>query len=267
MVKYLFVKPVLLIAMLMSGAFFTGTSLAKPLRFYSEVSPPYLDLDKNGQYRGVNYELAQALMAETGLSGKFEHLNWARALEEAKVKDDIILMSLARSKSREKDYQWLGHIDLAKASLLTLPHHPLVTLCDLEQAKPFRVGSVRGYATAKYLLAQGFKENENLILVSNTNQLWSMLYLGRIDIAVSNIVTAPVEVKMLGLDAKQLIRLMDLPGLQLELQMATGLKTDINTAAALSQGLAKLKEKGIYQQIMAKWGLLQHQISFFQPEL
>ncbi|NMH59249.1 substrate-binding periplasmic protein [Alteromonas ponticola] len=245
----------MLLFFFVSAGLANGEQAKKVIRFYSEIAPPYFYLDEDGETKGAMVDLANALFSETGIHATLEQLPWARAYHEATHSPNSVLMLVLETPSRESELQWLGLVHVAKASLLKLSHRNNVNVTNLEQAKHWRVATVRGYGSAAYLKANGFSEQTNLTLVKNTRQLWTLLYMERVDFVLTNTVSGKHEVENAGLDATKLESVLDIDELSLPLQMATGLNTDRALVTTLRNGLKTLKQNGEYERILRKWGL------------
>ena len=185
------------------------------IRIYNEISAPFYWLDEEGNPQGVNHDLANELMAHTNLNATVEHLPWAQAFKQAVNQPNVVLMSVLRTPSRESQFQWLGIVDVARASFMKLTERKDIHINRLEDAKGCRVGTIRGYGSANFLLSQGFEEFNNLTLVTNTEQLWSMLYKGRIDLVLANPVSSQYEAIGHGLDPTQIESIYTVPELHL----------------------------------------------------
>lgn len=225
------------------------------LRFYSEIAAPYYWLDDEGQPRGASFDIASALIKEIQVKATIEHLPWARAFHQAVNEPNVVLVSALRTANREKLLQWLGKVHGVRASMIRLNRNQHISVDSVEQAKQFVVGTVRGYGSANYLLEQGFVEGENLVLVGSTGQLWTMLYLGRIDLVLSNQQSGYYEIESAGYDPSVIEAIFNVQALDIELQMATGHMTSSSVAKQIRSGLQALKERGELQRIMDKWNL------------
>jgi polar amino acid transport system substrate-binding protein len=225
------------------------------IQFYTEISPPYFWLDENNQPQGAVFDLANALMAQTQLTGTIEHLPWARAYVEAKDKSNIVLLTALRTPEREAQLQWLGVVHNVQAHLIALKGNKNIEISSLEQAKNYVVGTIRGYGSANYLINNGFNEGKKLKLLSSQSQLWSMLYKERIDLVLDNFSTGKYQALKAGFDSEGVQVVFNIKALNANLELATGMLTDGNTAQRLRLGLAQLKKQGTLDQIMQKWGL------------
>lgn len=235
----------------------SGVSVAssKHVSFLSEITPPFYWQDENGKPQGVNVDLANALAPLLPFSSSLEHMPWARAYQEALSKPDFVLLTLLKTSKREPLFQWISPINHVEASLIRLKENQTLSLTDLEEAKEYRVGTIRGCGSESYLRQKGFEENKNLILTAEPPQLWSLLYYGRIDFVLSNLEIGAYEISSAGLDPSKAITELNIAPLSAELHVATGLMTEKSEVEAIKEALNTLKKSGEYQRIMRKWGL------------
>lgn len=223
------------------------------VHFYTEVAAPYYFFNDHGQAQGISVDLVEALNENTEIVGELHHLPWARAVRETQQNANIILTSVLRTAKREAHFQWLGVVDMARASLIGLREPHSIKLESIDAAQNAVVGTIRGYGAATFLLEKGFVEDQNLVLVTQPEQLWSMLFKQRVDYVMSNALTGKYEAKSLGLDPSQLHTVLDIRELTLPLEMATGHNTPQKTVEQISEGIERLKREGHYQRIIAKW--------------
>lgn len=223
--------------------------------FVSELVAPFYWLDENGAPQGANVDLAEAMKPLLPFSSTLEHMPWARAYKEAVNKPNIVLLTLLKSPERSSQFHWLGAINSVNASLIGLAHNAKDGITTLEEVKSKRVGSIRGYGAAEHLIKQGFRENENLILLTEPQQLWNLLYSERIDYAATGFETSRYEIEAAGYDADKSVKAFELDMPRSELHMATGLRTAPSEVNAIKRALQQLKKNGEYDRIMKKWGL------------
>ncbi|MEW9797781.1 substrate-binding periplasmic protein [Alteromonas sp. CYL-A6] len=243
----------LLLLLACSAPFMAGA--ATKVRFYGEVSAPFYWVDEQGREQGASIDLVNALIADAGLDATIEHLPWARAYYEATQHPNVILMSVLRTPLRETEFQWLGKIQDVRASLISLSSRHDLIIQHLDDARRYRVGTIRGYGSARYLLEQGFTENNNLVLAHSTEQLWTLLFTGRIDMVLANLMTERYEIQSIGFDPNQVREVYNVVPLNLTLDMATGHLTTPQMVKHITDSLAAIKASGRFDAIMQKWGL------------
>lgn len=225
------------------------------MRFYSEIAAPFYFLNDKNEPQGANFDLAQALITQADLQATVEHMPWARAVYEVTNHPDVVLLSVLKTAKRQNQFQWLGRIHSAKASLMSLESRKDIQITSIEQAKQLRVGTIRGYGSATYLQDNGFIEHSNLTLVANSAQLWTMLFKKRIDLVLSNPSTAKYEIMNADLSANGFKSIYQIDALSVDLQMATGKMTSEPVVNKLKAGIETLKASGEYSRIMQKWSL------------
>ena len=237
---------------------FLGSSAyasANHVYFLTEVTPPYYWIDKNGEAQGVNVDLANALKPLLPFNSSLEHMPWARAYHEALVKPDLVLLSLLKTPKRENQFEWLGEVNHLQAALIRLKQRETAHVTSLDEAKNFRIGSIRGYGSASFLQQKGFEENKNLALVAEPAQLWKLLYMRRIDFALANFETGQYEISDAGFNPDEVTSEYVIKALGADLFVATGLKTEQDKVSSLKNALSILKANGEYARILKKWGL------------
>lgn len=223
--------------------------------FLSEITPPYYWIDENGKAQGVNVDLANALKPLLPFTSSLEHMPWARAYQETHEKPDFVLLSLLKTPKREDQFEWLGAVNHMQAALIRLKRKDNAHITSLDDAKNFRIGSIRGYGSASFLQQQGFEENRNLALVTKPAILWKLLYMERIDFALANFETGKYEINDAGFNPNDVKSEYVIKALGADLFVATGLKTEQDKVISIKNALSILKANGEYARILKKWGL------------
>jgi len=70
--------------------------------------PPFYYQDENGQWTGLEVELAEALLKEAGFTPEFVSLPWSRALKAMEVGEVQLMMNLAKTPEREEYMNFIG---------------------------------------------------------------------------------------------------------------------------------------------------------------
>ncbi|WP_080760198.1 substrate-binding periplasmic protein [Pseudoalteromonas luteoviolacea] len=236
-------------------AFMNSNVHANAIRFVAEDLPPYHYLNAHGQPDGVLVDIAKALKAHSGLEAKFDILPMARAHYELQTKSDVVMLAWLKTPSRALNYQFLGSMCQSSASLIGLKTNS-ASLESLEQAKKYRVSTIRGYYSEYYLKEAGFSEEHDLVLASHYKSMWHMLYRGRTDFILTNTRTLQRELDELGLDPALLENKLTLHDFPSELHLAANLQFSKAQAKKLRESLAAIKTSGRYDEIVRKWQLL-----------
>ncbi|ALS98212.1 substrate-binding periplasmic protein [Lacimicrobium alkaliphilum] len=241
---------------LLSFGLFSSVLSAEKLLFVAEDLPPYHFINQQGEKDGALYEIVLALIEQSGTEADIHFTPWARAYDMSLNQPNVIMISVLKTPVRQKHFQWIGEIYRAEAFFVKLKSRRDLRIGSLEQARNHVVGTIRGYGAEQYLRRNGFSEvRENLALSVEYHQLWGMLFKGRVDLLFTNTLGLMVEVPKAGFDPGQVEKayaVLDFPN---ELHLATGLDTSEAVVERLRGSLQQLKEQGIYQSILSKWGL------------
>ncbi|KZN44982.1 substrate-binding periplasmic protein [Pseudoalteromonas luteoviolacea] len=246
--KYHFFNILLPLVMLISSA----SVHAQMIRFIAEDLPPYHFINDAGKPDGGLVEIAKALQAQSGLKAKIEILPMARAHHELQTKNNVVMLAWLKTPSRERGYKFLGSMCQISASLIGLKENEL-NLTDLNQAKQYRISTIRGYYSEEYLRQAGFSEDHDLVLVSHYTSLWQLLYKGRTDLILTNTQTIQRELDKLGLDPDMLEYKLTLKDFPSQLHLAANQSFPDDIAGKISTALEQLKSSGQYQKIIQKW--------------
>ena len=230
-------------------------SYANQLEFVAKELPPFHFYDADKKPTGALVEVIEALMIQTQLSGIVKLMPFARSFDLTSKKKNTFMISLMKSTERKNHFQWVGQIYKSTAFLVGLRNRTDINLSNIEDAKSFVVGTIRGYHSDKYLRKNGFTPPENLHLSVNYKHMWNMLFGQRIDFILTNFVAIDTEMKSIGLNKKDIKTVLALHDFPVDLFIATGVNTSSETVAALSVALQQIKADGTYRKIMDKWGL------------
>ena len=227
----------------------------KPLIFLAEELPPYHFLDSEGHASGALVDVVQVVLMQAKLPGKIEIQPFARAYQATKTQNNTFMFSMLKTPNREATFQWVGQTYKSLAVLIGLKNRQDIKLRSLESAKPYIVGTIRGYHSAHFLQENGFTEKENLSLSVTSKHLWAMLFNKRIDLVLTNYMALDRDIKKSGFDANDITPYLSLTNFPSELYISTGLTTSNETIERLASALEAIKKSGVYQQILTKYDL------------
>ncbi|BDX05263.1 substrate-binding periplasmic protein [Planctobacterium marinum] len=242
-----------LYGILCSVLLMAGKTAADEILFVAEQLPPIHFINSQKQADGFLVKLAQAAADRAGLPSRVELMPQARAFEQSTSQSNVFMLSLLRSDTREKQFQWVGSVYETKAFLIGLAERSDIQLSSLEDAKSLVVGTVRGYFSEYWLRQRGFSDKHNLGLAVQYDHLWGMLFKGHVDLVLTNALSQNLEINKAGYKPEQVKRYLALPELTRELYIATGLNTNKKIVEQLSSGLESMKVDGTYQALKAEW--------------
>jgi len=146
----------------------------------AEPAPPSSMLDERGQVVGIVTDKVRAAFDRAGVGYTIELLPWKRAYAAARWRKDACVCSTTRTPEREALFKWVGPLDTAQWVLMARADRHIV-LRNLEDARPYRIGTYNGDARDHYLRSRGFTVDVAPHDLVNPRKL----LLGRIDLWVA----------------------------------------------------------------------------------
>ena len=165
--------------------FSLGVSAKQPLSLVTEIYPPYQTLSAENQVEGVATQLVKRIFEEADLDYNIEFLPWARAYNKALFEPDVFIYSMMKLSARQSSFIWLAPLCDVNASFYKLKGRQDIIIQSVDDAKKYRIGVGRNQGNFIFLQDNGFKINQNLIVVNNNEQLRKMLVHNRIDLILT----------------------------------------------------------------------------------
>jgi len=131
------------------------------LHLTTEVSPPFNMLEGE-KIVGRATDQVVEMMARAKVGFTMELLPWARAYNMALKEADTCVFTTTRTPEREALFKWVGPISPRRIVVYKLASRSELSLSELRQLQGAKIGVVRESATARQLLAEGFKPGEEL---------------------------------------------------------------------------------------------------------
>jgi len=153
--------------------------------------------ESNGRITGMSTEIVRAILNRAGLTGDIQMNSWNRAIITAKTQKNILIYPLMRIPQREDDFIWVSPIFDAKLSLFKLKKNKAVVLKDLNDAKAYSIGVLKGAAMHQFLVSKGFEDNVQLHASYSNRKNVELLFRGRIDLVADNPLVVAYEIKQL----------------------------------------------------------------------
>lgn len=207
--------------------------------------PPFEFIDEQGEYRGFNVDLMNALSIEMGTDIKLEPMDWVDsqvALQNGKI-DAISGMNY--NEAREELYEFSNEYLINSLALFVLEEDD--TIYDIEYLKGRRV-AVQRSDFAAYVLAD-IGEIE-LVFFSGLSEAFTTLLNNNVDAVFGNKLTGRYIIRDEGLTDK--VKTVGNEYNFSSYGMAFH-KDDSSLTEKFNTALESLKQTGTYNKIYAKW--------------
>ena len=208
---------------------------------------------KNLKFNGfVNHVITEAFQRK-GYSVKFTYLPWKRAVIDTENGEYSALSYVYFSKDREKEFILSDPISEEKIVFFHLNSNPIKDWKTLDDLKKYKFGATRGYTYTKEFWEAVDSKRINVDIADSDKQNFQKLFAGRIDIFPSGLANGySLLHKEFDVSKSHLLSYHPKPLSQTtgHLAFTKNRKNSENLRQIFNQGLAELKEKGLYDQFV-----------------
>lgn len=197
----------------------------EPILIYTELWPPYQELDYNGNLSGIATTQIKSALNKAGVPYRIIQTPWARAMYTIENQKNTLIFSISRTPPREKKYAWLHKIGRERTFLVALKDSK-IKLNTLHDALRYRIGLKRDDATNEYFENLGFNEKRNLVYVSSSVQALSLIKKGRIDFYPVTESSFRSNMRNRAFKKDQFEFIYELPQFNVDLYLATSINSD-----------------------------------------
>jgi len=217
----------------------------------TENLPPLNYQDDQGA-QGFSVELLRLMAAQAGVKLVLQVLPWQRAQQAAEAEARSVLFSLTRTPERETLYQWVGPIAQRRILIYRLASRSDLTLTQLSELGPARIGVVRDSAADRQLQAAGLRPGLHLEQGLDDATNVRKLLAGRMEYVALLDWAAAWNLRQLQLPYGTLQPVMEQDGAR---SYFYGLRTDADPALVkrLQAALDTLKRDGRYERLRQRY--------------
>lgn len=207
-----------LIYLLWGALSFANCATADELKVYTELLPPYQYV-VDGNITGVATQNVERILVAAQLPHHIIMVPWARAYELVQSEQNSLIYSMNRTPQREDQFHWLAVVANIEISFVAIKERSF-KVSSINHVKSRITAVVRGGYAYLYLTSQGFKEGENLLLVSSIDEQINLLIHNKIDFLFTDIEIVQNKLQQLGLRADLVEAVLRDPTWKRELYLA-----------------------------------------------
>ncbi len=218
----------------------------------SEDYPPF-EYTENDRVTGFTVALVDELYKRSGHTGKVKIYPWARAYNIALNKPNILVHRMTRSSKREKLFKWVGKIVDKRVSLFKLKSRKDIDLSSLEEAKQYRVGTIRDQSSTKFMYKKGFVEGQHVFSVKDVEANVNKLMHNRVDLILSMEPVLQFKVNNMGISYADQIEEAVIVDNSSEFWMAFSMQTPDETVDAFRRAFKQIESDGTFDRLMNQY--------------
>lgn len=241
----------LFLLLLVSGTFYSAH--AQEITIVTEDYPPY-HYENNGIVVGQGTETLQAVLNVLNIKARIEIYPWARAYKMALNNKNTLIYGIAKTPQRENLFKWIGVSSPVRYCLFALTSRNDIDVPSLEDAKRYKIGTVREDIIELYLIENGFKKKKHFDPISSYEANLRKLISRRVDLWGVVDLTAHYLVQSNHYPRNIIKEVYCLKEISTEgAYMAFSKNTPDALVDQFREALKKIKEDGTYDRILAKY--------------
>ena len=212
---------------------------------------PYSYQTSDGEYKGVDVELAEEALQRLGYQPKFENIVWED--KDELLADGTIdcLWSSYSMNGREDKYQWAGPYLYSRQMVVVKAESEIQTLQDLKGKWVAVQATTKAEDLFLHNIASDLPQMEQVNCFSTTNELYAALRKNYVDVIAGH----EAMLGSLVQSGKGIYRMLEESPYKSELGIAFKKETHGELAADLTETLKEMQDEGVTKEIVTKYGL------------
>jgi polar amino acid transport system substrate-binding protein len=231
------------------GGLATCAVAATPLTVVTEEFAPYSYVE-SGEVSGYSTEVVRAALARAGIDYSIQIYPWARALQMATARPNVLIYSIVRTPQRENQFQWIAAIAPRNVYLYKLAARQDIQVHALADLKPYRIAANRGDVVEEQLHQLGLTADLSAKDVFSLQKLIA----GRVDLMVATELSIEGVCQRANVSCALLERGMQMPEIS-GYYVAASLGTPAATVQRLRQAFVQLRNSDAIRQSADKYGV------------
>lgn len=248
-------------AFLLAGSFILGGCIIKKEKGADSKLPeivigidyfePYSYQTSDGEYKGVDVELAREAFQRLGYQPRFENIVWED--KDELLADGTIdcLWSSYSMNGREDKYQWAGPYLYSRQMVVVRAESEIQTLQDLKGKRIAVQATTKAEDLFLHNIESDLPQMEQVNCFSTTNELYAALRKNYADAIAGHEAMLGSLVR----DGEGAYRMLKESLYKSELGIAFEKGTHKEAAADLTEVLKEMQDEGITEEIVTKYGL------------
>ena len=212
---------------------------------------PYSYQTSDGEYKGIDVELAEEAFQRLGYQPEFEKVVWED--KEKLLSDGTIdcLWSSYSMNGREDKYQWAGPYLYSRQMVVVRAESEIRTLQDLKGKRVAVQATTKAEDLFLHNIDSDLPQMEQVNCFSTTNELYAALRKDYVDAIAGHEAMLGSLVR----DGEDAYRMLDESIYTSELGIAFKKGTHKEVAQELTETLEEMRNEGITEEIVKKYGL------------
>ncbi len=241
--------------LIIQAILFNPVSWGQEIIFGTENHAPYNFLDeKSNKIVGLSVDVVHAMLdAAEDTDSKIKMYPWARIYNMALTQKNVAIFSITYTKARDPLFKWVGEIHESKNYLWKHIDRRDIEVNSRVDLPKYKIVVQRNGADHQTLLTE-YGLSENLHLVTNTNQRFSLIFNKHGDLFTEAPFTLKWSLDHYDIyDYNLLEKVYFISELGGSLNLAFSDETEDIVVDRYRKALQQIKDNGVHQAIVKKW--------------
>ncbi len=220
----------------------------KTVKLVADPYPPY-QYEENGIIKGVDHDIITRAFKEHGIEMETRLFKWDVCIEQMEKRKADGIFQITRTPEREKIFLFSKPLRTARTVFYRNAKSSLDLIKDIElsvQLEGYRLGVLAGYS---YDFIIDSLNKSLKVEVDNQESLLEGLKREEFDLAIMDIGVAAYLMKKTNINCIEMVE-----GYEIKRRLHVAFQKELVELVNLfNQGLDRIKEKGLYNQIFKKY--------------
>ena len=229
----------------------TDTTKNPAIKIGSDNYPPYNFLNEDGMPTGIDVDLATEAFGRMGYKIEIIPISWEQKKKLLENGEIDCIMGCFSMKGRLDDYQWAGPYLYSRQMVAVRKESEINTIQDLEGKKIAVQATTKAEDLFLHKIASDLPQMGQVNCFSTTNELYAALRKNYVDAIAGHEAMLGSLVR----DGEDAYRMLDESIYTSELGIAFKKGTHEEVAQELTETLEEMRNEGITEEIVKKYGL------------
>jgi polar amino acid transport system substrate-binding protein len=228
-----------------------GEELPKLVIGIDDSYEPYTYIDDNGEYVGLDVELAKEACQRMGREADFVAIKWDNKNNYLTNGSIDCIWSCFSMNGRESDYTWVGPYMYSRQMVAVTSGSDIEKISDLNGKNVAVMSSTKPESIFLERESEDIPEVKELYSMEDMEYVFTALQYGYVDAVAGHEIAMREYMESIAGD----YRLLDEELQEVEVGVAFDKENPSEAAKELDQALSEMKEDGTLGQILEKYGI------------
>ena len=230
--------------------FFSLDVASKEIKVVTEYLSPFQIKNADGTLGGFSTQVIKEIFKLTKDKAHISVMPWARAYKIAQSEENVLIYSIARTKLREKNFNWIGSLLSENYYFWGLKERFNKAQYSIIELRQLNVATIRNTNRHEYLINSNFTNIHELIY---EEQQLNMLHEHRTELILEAELTLFEIARKQKFDTNTMKKIAEIEELSAELSIAFSNNSKPQLVKKYKEAFNQLRQNGTLERLKKKW--------------